>query len=282
MVDAERGSVLRWSGQMTYAVSDESFTPARGAVSARTAIKVATVLLTGGMAAITLAGCSAGVGGLQHRTKNYSVSGQVQTLSVNAYVGGVHVIGGDSARVSVTEHISFRHTAPVTTHRAAAGTLTLDSNCPAQDACSVGYDITVPRSMTVRVNDNVGTISLESLSGQVMAHSDAGNIDMASVSGAIEVTGHAGSILGRTLSARVNLRMSAGRIEVTFSAAPATIAATVAVGSITLRVPRKVPYAVDASTSVGSTSVSVNRSAASPHAIMARVTTGSVTIEPAP
>ncbi|HYB87822.1 MAG TPA: hypothetical protein VEC76_13265 [Streptosporangiaceae bacterium] len=240
------------------------------------------MVLTSGVAAAMLAGC-AGVRGLQHRTKSYTVSAQIQTLAVNAHVGGVHVTGGDSAKVSVTEHISFRDTAPVTTHRAAAGTLTLDSSCPAQDACSVGYDITVPRSMTVRVNDNVGTISLESLSGQVTAQSDAGDINMGSVSGPIEVAGHAGSILGqRVASAHVNLRMSAGSIKVTFSAAPATIAATVTVGSVTLRVPHDVPYAVDANASFGSTSVSVARSAASPHAITARVTTGSVTIEPAP
>jgi hypothetical protein len=60
-------------------------------------------------------------------------------------VGGVHVIGGNSGKVSVTEHISFRHTVPVTTHRTAAGILTLDSNCPALETCSVGYDIGVPR-----------------------------------------------------------------------------------------------------------------------------------------
>jgi len=43
-----------------------------------------------------------------------------------------------------------------------------------------------------------------------------------------------------------------------------------------------VPYAVDASTSVGSTDVGVIRGAASPHAITASTTTGSITIEPAP
>ncbi|HEX9358479.1 MAG TPA: hypothetical protein VF933_32295 [Streptosporangiaceae bacterium] len=45
---------------------------------------------------------------------------------------------------------------------------------------------------------------------------------------------------------------------------------------------RNVPYAIHASTSVGSLQVGVTRSAASPHAITARVTTGSVIIEPAP
>jgi hypothetical protein len=254
-----------------------------GVTRARTAIRVAAVALAGGVAASALAGCYVDVGALQHRTKSYSVSGRVQTLVVNAHVGGVQVTGGNFARVSVTEYISFRHTAPVTTRRAAAGTLTLDSNCPALETCGVGYDIRVPRAMTVRVNDDVGTIRLESLSGQVTARTSTGNIDLGSVSGPVDVTGHAGSILGQNVSsARVTLRMSAGRIEVTFSAAPATITATATVGSVTLRVPGNVPYAVAASTSVGSTRVSVTRSPASPHAITARTTTGSITIEPAP
>ena len=250
---------------------------------ARTAIKVAAAVLTGGVAASALGGCYVDVGALQHRTHSYSVSGPVQTLVVDAHVGGVHVIGGNSGKVSVTEHISYRHTAPVTTHRATAGTLTLDSNCPALETCSVGYDIGVPRSMTVRVSGNAGGIRLESLSGQVVAHTNAGNIDLDSVSGPVQVTGHAGAILGKNVSSvRATLRSSVGGIDVTFSAAPAIITATTSVGSVTLRVPGNVPYAVDANTSVGSTRVSVTRSPASPHAITASTRTGSITIEPAP
>jgi DUF4097 and DUF4098 domain-containing protein YvlB len=252
-------------------------------MAARGAIKVAIAVLTAGVAVPALAACAVDVGALQHRTNNYAISGQVQTLVVNAHVGGVHVTGDDSGKVSVTEHISFRHTAPVTTHRTTAGALTLDSSCPAAETCSVGYDITVPRAMTVQVSDNVGTIRLESLSGQVTAHTNAGNIDLSSVSGPIEITGHAGSILGQNVSSvRATLRLSAGEIDVTFSAAPTTITAATTVGSVTLRVPGTVPYAVDASVSVGSTRVSVTRSPASPHSITASTRTGSITIEPAP
>jgi hypothetical protein len=101
------------------------------------------MVLTGSLATFALASCYVNVdaGPLQHRTKGYTVTGQVQTLVVNAHVGGVRVTGGDSAKISVTEHISFRHTVPATTHRAAAGTLTLDSNCPAGETCGVAYDI---------------------------------------------------------------------------------------------------------------------------------------------
>jgi hypothetical protein len=248
-------------------------------------MKLTAVMLTGGLATFALAGCYVNVnaGPLQHRTRSYSVTGPVRTLVVHAHVGGIRVTGGDSARISVTEHISFRHTVPVTTHQAAARTLTLDSNCPAGETCGVAYDITVPRSVTVRVSDNVGTIRLSSLTGQVTAQTDAGDVDLASMSGPINITGMAGSILGQNVSsASASLHVAAGTIDVTFSAAPATLTATATAGSVTLRVPGSVPYAVDASTSVDSTDVGVISSAASPHAITASTTTGAVTIEPAP
>jgi len=254
-----------------------------GVMHARPATRAAAAALAGSIAALVLAGCSVSIGALQHRTKSYSVTGGVQNLVVNAQAGGVHVLGTDSGSVGVTEHITFEHTAPVTTHRASAGTLVLDSNCPALETCGVSYDITVPRAMTVRVNDDAGAIRLDSLSGQVTAHTDAGNVDLASVSGPIDVSSHAGSILGQDVSsAHATMLLSAGEVDVTFSAAPATITAAATVGSVTLRVPGSASYAVAASASVGSVQVSVTRDPASPHVITASTKTGSITIQPTP
>ena len=159
-------------------------------MSARTAMRLAAVALAGGMAVPVLAGCYVDVGALQHRTKSYAVSGPVQALVVNAHVGGVHVTGGAPGTVLVTEHLRFRHTAPVTTHGTSARTLTMNSTCPARETCSISYDITVPRATDLRITDSVGTIRLRSLSGKVIAHTDVGNIDLSSVSGPIELTGH--------------------------------------------------------------------------------------------
>jgi hypothetical protein len=246
------------------------------------AVRAAAVVLGAALTASVLSGCYADVGALQHRTRSYSVPGPVQSLVVNGQVGSIHVTGGALSTVRVTEHISYRHTAPATTHRAAAGTVTLDSNCPALETCSVGYDITLPRAATVRVLDGVGTIRLESLSGPVTAHTNVGDIDLASVSGPLEITGHAGSIHGQDVSsARATLRVSAGKVEVAFSAAPAAVTAAATVGSVTLRVPGTVAYDVTASVSVGSTHVGVTLDPASSHVITASATTGSVTVEPA-
>ncbi len=96
-------------------------------MSLRTGLKAAMAALAGAMAVSALASCSVDIGPLQHRTESYSVYGPLRTLVVNAHVGSVQIIGGNSGQVSVTEQISFRHNAPVTTHRTAAGTLTLDS-----------------------------------------------------------------------------------------------------------------------------------------------------------
>lgn len=250
---------------------------------ARTAIRAAMAVLVVSVAVYALASCSVDVGTLQHRMNSYSQSGHLRMLVVRAHVGSVHVIGGASGQVSVTERISFRGTAPDTTHRTAGGTLILDSGCPALETCAVSYDVSVPKAMTVRVTTSVGEIRLRSLSGQVSAHTNAGDINLAAVSGPVEATGHAGSILGSEVSsARATLRSSAGTIDVTFSAAPATVTATSDVGTVTLRVPGNVPYDVTASVGVGSVHVGVARSPASPHAITARARTGSVTIEPGP
>jgi hypothetical protein len=252
------------------------------AVVPRGVRNAAAAVLAGGLAVSALAGCS-GPGPLQHRTRDFRAGEPVRALVVHGHVGGIKVSGGDTGRVSVSERISFRDTAPVTTHRMTAGVLTLDSHCPVLPGCTVGYDITVPKATPVSVSDNVGTITLRSLSGRVTAHTDAGGVVLASVSGPVEATGHAGQILGQDLSsARAIVRLSAGRIDITFSAAPVTLTAASTAGSVTLRVPGGVSYAVHASSRVGSARVSVPQSPASPHVITATVTTGAVTVEPAP
>jgi DUF4097 and DUF4098 domain-containing protein YvlB len=147
----------------------------------------------------------------------------------------------------------------------------------------VDYTIMLPRSTTVRITDSVGSIRLQSLSGPVTAHTNAGSIALESLSGPVTATGHVGSINGQKLSCRhATLRTSAGGIQAAFTAAPANLTATTEVGTVTLRLPAPVAYAVKASANIGKTTVSVHRSASSSHVVTASARTGSVTVEPAP
>jgi len=250
--------------------------------SGRRVAGVVAALLAAGLAVAAMAGCSVNVGALSNRVSTYTVSGAVRTLVVRTQTGTVDIVGHRSRTVRVTEQISYHSTAPAPTHRNSAGTLTLLSNCPALETCSVSYVVMVPRATAVQVEVNVGTIKLASLSGKVTAHTNVGDIDMTSVSGPLDVTGHAGSVLGQGVSsAKATLSVSTGQISVTFSAAPVAVTATAAIGSVTLRVPGSAAYRVNTTVGVGSTHITVTRSPSAPHAITATTTTGSITIEPA-
>ena len=245
------------------------------------ALRLAGSALAAGSLAFGFVGCSLSIGGLQHRTSSYTIGSRVTTLIVTDHAGDVHVTGGASTKVSVTEHISFHGTAPTATHGTAGSTLSLNSHCPATETCTVDYAITVPRATTVRVTDAAGSVSLGSLSGPVTVHLNAGKISLNSVAGSVDATSKAGSIRGQRLSsAGASMHVSAGEIDVAFSAPPAAITAITDVGAITVRVPDTVQYHVTASATVGDVHVSVSRSTAATRTINASTKTGSITIAP--
>lgn len=219
----------------------------------------------------------------QHYTSSYSVRGPVRALVVTAHLGDVQVTGGATPAVSVTQHVVFQGRAPTIRHRLAAGTLSLTSHCVAGEYCSVGYDITVPRATAVQITDDVGTVRLSSLVGQVTVSVDAGQIDLSSLSGPVRALTQAGSIVGQHVSSpRADLRVSTGEIDVFFAAPPAAISATTDIGAVILHVPNAVAYDVETSAGVGHIGVSVTQDTAAPRTITTHTDVGSITIEPAP
>ena len=240
----------------------------------------ALAVLTGA-AVLAVSGCYVHPGQqLRHQARTYRVSSPVHTLVISNRVGDVQVTGG-AGRVSVTERIRYRHQLPQTTHAVWAGTLTLTGSCPISQACDVEYHVQVPSGITVRVDDRVGNIRLTVLTGQVRARTGAGGIALRSLSGAVQVRENAGSISGSDLSsATATLNTNVGSIDLSFSTAPATVAAVTSIGSISLRLPGGVAYAVHASTGVGTIRVTVPRAASSARSITARTQTGSITIQP--
>jgi hypothetical protein len=229
---------------------------------------------------LAVSGCNVDAGQLQQQARTYPVSSPVHTLVVSNRVGDVQV-SGSAGRVSVTERIRYRHQLPGTTHALRAGTLTLTGTCPVGQACDIEYHVRVPPATTVKIVDQVGNIRLTALTGRVSAHTKAGGIALGSLSGGVQISDRAGSISGSDMSAAAaTLNTNVGSIDVSFSAAPVTVAAATSVGSISLRLPRGVAYAVHASATVGSVHVTVPQAASSAHSVTAHTETGSVTIRP--
>lgn len=244
-------------------------------------LRIAGSALAAGAFVIGLASCAVSIGGLQHHTNSYTIRSRVNTLVVTDQAGDVHITGGTSDAISVTEDISFHGTAPASTHGTAGGVLSLDSNCPVAETCTVSYSITAPLATSVRVTAGAGVVTLGSLAGPVTVHVNAGRISLSSLAGPVDATTSAGSISGQHLSAAsASLHVSAGGIDVTFTAPASEITATTDVGAITLRVPGTVQYDVTASATVGNVHVAVPRGSAAAHRITASTKTGSITIEP--
>ncbi|WP_354641057.1 DUF4097 family beta strand repeat-containing protein [Kitasatospora camelliae] len=222
---------------------------------------LARVLLYTGITAVVAAGAVGyAVGDDRERDVRYGVAEQVRTLVIEGETGEVEVTGGGSA-VEVTEHQSYRETAPETTHTVADGTLTLAYHCPDGD-CGVGYRVRVPAGTVVRVHNSTGDVRLTGLSGEVEARTGTGGIT------------------AELSSPVVRLTTGTGSVSAAVDGDPRRVEAVSGTGDVRVRVPRGRPYAVDTASDTGNVKVSVERAdAATDHTITARTETGDVTVD---
>ncbi len=218
----------------------------------------------------SLAGCGSlghlgqlGAGTHNPPAKTFTVTARVTTVVINGGAGSIDVTGSGGGTILVSQQASYSKTPPAVTHVVSGTTLTLSYTCPAELVCGVAYNVQVPRGTAVRASTGEGSITLSSLAGPVSARTGAGLITATGLS-----------------SRTADLRSSAGGIVAAFTAAPDSVHASTNVGPISLTVPGTVPYKIDTHTYVGTSVVTVPKSAASPHVISASSDLGSVTISP--
>lgn len=234
--------------------------PSRRAIG--TAVACAVLLL-----ALALAGCDAigklGTAGHYPAAMNFTIDGRVATVIIEAGSGSVDVTAADRSTVGVSQQASYSSTPPAARRVLSGSTLTLSYTCPRELICGISYTVQVPRGVAVRVSGGAGEITLTSLSGAVTAQTDAGLIT------AVDLR-----------SAAVSLKSNAGGIIATCAVAPRSLDASTRLGPITLTVPGTVAYKISSHTFVGTSTITVRRSATSPHEITTSSDVGSVSISP--
>jgi hypothetical protein len=228
--------------------------------------------LAAGAVALTLVAALAGCGALGKlgstghypAATKFTIDGRVTTVVIDAGSGSVDVSAASRSTVGVTQQASYSTKPPVARRTLSGTTLTLSYTCAVELTCGISYTVQVPRGVAVRVSAGAGSITLTSLSGSVSAQTNAGLIT------AVDLR-----------SAAVSLTSNAGGIIATCSAAPRSLHASTKLGAITLTVPGAVAYKISTHTFVGTSTVTVRRSASSPYAINASSDVGSVSISPA-
>jgi hypothetical protein len=195
---------------------------------------------------------------------SFTIDSRVTTLVIDAGSGSVDVTGADRSTVGVSQQASYSTKPPVARRVLSGTTLTLSYGCAAELSCSISYTVQVPRAVAVRVSGGAGEVTLTSLSGPATAQTSSGLIT------AVDLK-----------SAEVSLKSDAGGIIATSAAPPRSRHASTNVGAITLTVPGSVAYKISTRTFVGTSNISVRRSARSPYAINASSDVGSISISPA-
>jgi hypothetical protein len=214
-----------------------------------------------------LAGCGSlrhiGAGAHTGPATTFTVTARVTTLVVHGGTGSITVTGTGRSTILVSHRASYSNTPPAATHVVSGTTLTLGYSCPAQLVCGMAYDVQVPRGVAVRADASAGAITLTSLAGPITAQTNAGLISATRLS-----------------SPAAELKSNAGGIDAAFTAAPGSVHASTNVGPITINVPGSASYQIQTHTYVGTSTVTVPKDAASPHAITASSDLGSITIGP--
>lgn len=196
-------------------------------------------------------------------TKNFTITAHITTLVINGNAASITVTGSGRRTILVSQQAFYSKKPPATVRRVAGTTLTLSYSCPVEAVCGVSYDVQVPRGVAVQAGSPAGSITLTSLAGAVTAQTDAGLIT------ATELR-----------SPTVRLRSTAGGIVAAFAGVPDSVQANTNVGPISITLPSSVAYKINTHTVVGTSNISVRKSASSSHVVSASSDLGSITISP--
>jgi hypothetical protein len=217
--------------------------------------------------AASLTGCDAlgklGSTGHYPAATAFTIGSRVTAVVIDAGSGSADVTASSRSTVAVSQQASYSTKPPVARHTLSGTTLTLSFSCAAELTCGISYTVQVPRGVAVRVSAGAGSITLTSLSGAVSAQTGAGVITADDLR-----------------SDSVSLKSDAGGIIATCSVPPRSLHASTNLGAITVTVPGSVAYKISTHTFVGTSTVTVRRSASSPYAITTSSDVGSVSINP--
>jgi hypothetical protein len=194
---------------------------------------------------------------------SYSLPASVKSLTVRGEVGKVNVTAQKGAsKIRVVEK---RKDKAKPSHSAAGSSGTLKYDCPGGfdiDGCRVDYDIRMPATVAIEVDNSAGEITLDGALTEVVAKTDAGKIAATALGG--------GTATAST---------QAGKIDLAFARAPRQVTTTADTGSTTITVPGSASYQVKASVSVGDTNVQVPNDPSAQNRIEAKSDVGEITVK---
>ncbi len=222
------------------------------------------------------------VGGLNRDSGSPSFSG-VAFVEFDLENSPIEFIaGGSDTIVDYTSSVGLFGNNKVTVEQIGE-VLHVDQDCTGfilNFGCRAMFTVTVPADAQVSGVTSNGSVGLIGLDAPVDVATSNGSVTMDDVSSSVVARTSNGSITGSGLhSDVVDLVTSNGRIDLTFSASPTSIALRSSNGALTVLLPPDAPpYAVETSTSNGSVTTDIRTDPVAVGRISMRTSNGDITL----
>lgn len=205
----------------------------------------------------------------QHRVETAVYPQTVTGMSIRTSTGDVRVaVGASGSPVVVRRVLDWSFGTAGSTETVTDGQLDIAARCSIRlgvGDCSVGYEVTVPPNLAVRLDSDTGDVDVTGPVGDLSASTDTGDV----------------RVQGAT-SARVDASASTGDVTVELGSAPRDVTAHSSTGDVVVVLPADgTSYDVRTSTSTGNATVTVPTRPGADHRIDASTSTGDVLVKAA-
>ncbi|GLZ80534.1 lipoprotein [Actinorhabdospora filicis] len=191
------------------------------------------LLIAGGVVAW---GLSHGFGPQKKETQSQTYTDAVTAIDIHSDSGEVTIKAGAEGEIKVERTLHWYNTKPKVDEKFEGTTFKVydDQNCN----CGIDYVITVPKSVSAKLDIDSGDLSIEGVTGAVDVTADSGNVTLEDLPGALTINASSGDIRGDRLSgATATVTASSGSVNLTFTTAPSSLDLNVDSGDVDVTVP---------------------------------------------
>lgn len=190
----------------------------------------------------------------------------ISRLTVRNGIGDVRVRAADPGeRPSATSTAEWGLRRPTTSVSSSGDEAMVRGECPTGpiSVCSTTWVVVVPAGTRVEVEQGVGQVTLEGMSGDVHVQSGVGGVTV-----------------GEATSSRVDVDLGVGDVRIESTEPPRRVDASIGVGQLSVTLPDSVSYRVDTSTGTEDVRNSLGNDPAARRIVRLESGVGGITVEP--
>lgn len=208
---------------------------------------------------------AAGWLGFRTETQDETYRQEVTKISLDVGTGDLTLAPGDAGAVAVHRRLFWSYSKPTIDEHWDGSTLRVTARCRALvslgPGCGVDYTVAVPEGIAVEAHTSTGDVSVRNIRGHLRLSTSTGDITASGIT-----------------STDVEVSTSTGDIDIRFTEPPQAVAARASTGDVTVSLPEREAYRVQADASTGDVHVNVRQDGDATRSVVIRTSTGDIDV----